>query len=216
MIKIFRWLPVLLLLAVSIILPASPVDASDWFRGLWFTPDQQGARLMRAGEYSRAAELFSDPYRRGEALYRDGQFEKAASAFAQINTAAGHFNRANALVMLGKYQEAVMAYDRALEIEPGWSAAEENREIARLRAERLETEGGDMTGGMLGADDISIDTGGKNESSKQEPIDMADGPPLSDTAMRELWLRRIQTKPADFLRSKFAYQHQHREGEKTQ
>jgi Ca-activated chloride channel family protein len=28
-----------------------------------------------------------------------------------------------------------------------------------------------------------------------------------DQALREIWLRQVQTRPADFLRSKFAYQY---------
>ena len=33
------------------------------------------------------------------------------------------------------------------------------------------------------------------------------GEKLSDEELREVWLRQVQTKPADFLRAKFAYQH---------
>jgi Ca-activated chloride channel homolog len=29
---------------------------------------------------------------------------------------------------------------------------------------------------------------------------------MTDEAIRTLWLRRVQTKPADFLRARFAYQ----------
>ncbi len=29
---------------------------------------------------------------------------------------------------------------------------------------------------------------------------------MSDEAVRALWLKRVQTRPADFLRVKFAYQ----------
>jgi Ca-activated chloride channel family protein len=29
---------------------------------------------------------------------------------------------------------------------------------------------------------------------------------MSDAAVRALWLKRVQTRPADFLRMKFAYQ----------
>ena len=36
--------------------------------------------------------------------------------------------------------------------------------------------------------------------------------PLSDEELRALWLRRVQTKPADFLRAKFAFQAQSQEG----
>jgi len=35
---------------------------------------------------------------------------------------------------------------------------------------------------------------------------MKEGNQLSDRALQAMWLRRIQTKPADFLRAKFAYQ----------
>ena len=37
--------------------------------------------------------------------------------------------------------------------------------------------------------------------------------PLSDSEMQALWLRRVQTKPADFLKAKFAYQLSAREQE---
>jgi len=31
---------------------------------------------------------------------------------------------------------------------------------------------------------------------------------MNDDEMRAVWLRKVQTKPADFLRAKFSYQHQ--------
>ena len=91
-------------------------------------------------------------------------------------------------------------------MQPDWTAAQENLQIALSRAKALEKEGGDMTGGMLGADEITFsptpanpDTG----SQANEPVEAGAG----DKAMREIWLRQVQTRPADFLRSKFAYQH---------
>jgi Ca-activated chloride channel family protein len=61
-----------------------------------------------------------------------------------------------------------------------------------------------MTGGMLAADEIVFTTG-KQDNAGQEQSE-AGGQPLSDQALQALWLRRIQTKPADFLKAKFAYQ----------
>lgn len=55
----------------------------------------------------------------------------------------------------------------------------------------------------IGADDVVFDK--KKESGGQETV-TEDAQPLSDSAMQALWLRRVQTKPADFLKSKFAYQ----------
>jgi len=171
----------------------------------WFKPDQQGQRLANRGDYAEAAKLFSDPLRQGVALYKDAQFKAAAAAFARVNTTEGHFNRGNALVMGGKYEDAVQAFQRALKLRPDWPAALNNLEIARLRAALLKKEGGDMTGGQLGADEIVFETGkGKREGS--DTVETEEAQPLSNQELQSLWLRRVQTKPADFLRAKFAFQ----------
>ena len=108
--------------------------------GLFLTAEQRAERLVARGQYVEAAAQFSEPSRQGAALFRAGEFEPAAAAFARVNTAEGHFNRANSLVMLGKYEDAIKAYDRSLERRAEWSPAVENREIARLRAERVKRE----------------------------------------------------------------------------
>lgn len=170
---------------------------------LWFTPDQQGERLMQRELFTEAAEVFQDPMRQGVAWFRGGEFEKAEQAFARVATAESEFNRGNCLVMQGKYEPAVERFDRALELRPGWEDASINREIAVARAERLNQEGGDMGDQKLGADEIRFDKK-KNADGQETELDGAND--ISDSAMQALWLRRVQTKPADFLRAKFAYQ----------
>jgi len=171
----------------------------------WFTPDQQAQRLTARGDFAEAAKLFSDPLRQGVALYKDAQFEGAAAAFARVNTPEGHFNRGNALVMRGKYEEAVQAFERALKLRPDWPAALNNLEIARLRAALLKKEGGEMTGGKMGADEIVFETG-KSKREGGDTMETEEAQPLSNQELQSLWLRRVQTKPADFLRAKFAFQ----------
>lgn len=174
-------------------------------QNLWRTPDQRGEKLAQQQRFDEAARQFSDPLRQGAAWFRAGSFEEAARAFGRVRTADGAFNRGNALVMLGKYESAVEAFDEALEKRRNWTPAVENREIARLRAERTRLEGGEMTGGMLGADEYVIEPGkGDSQGGDRETVD--GGEPLSDAGLRALWLRRVQTKPADFLRAKFAFQ----------
>jgi Ca-activated chloride channel family protein len=181
--------------------------------GAWFTPDQQGDRLMRVGRFEEAASAYEDIFRKGVVLYRAGDFEAAAAAFSGRNTAEGHFNRGNALVMLGKYDDAIAAYDRTLELREGWPEAEHNRELAWLRKVALDVEAGGGTGGKLGADDVVFDEDGKKGEGKEETVEMTGGDALSDEELRALWLRNVQTRPADFLRSKFAYQLHRRKGE---
>ena len=168
------------------------------------TADQKAYRLFEEGDYQTAAADFADPMWRGTALFRLGEFEQAAGVFAGYDTADAAFNQGNALVMLGQYDEAIARYDRALELRPDWEPAVVNREIAATRAARLKQEGGDMTGGMLEADDIVFSDKKSPPSDQTEQTD--GGQPMSDEEMRAIWLRQVTTKPADFLRAKFAYQ----------
>jgi Ca-activated chloride channel family protein len=171
--------------------------------GLWFTPDQEGQRMMRRGEFQAAAETFRDPMRQGIAWFRAGEFEKSEQAFARVATPEAEFNRGNCLVMLGKYDTAVEHYDRALKLRVDWEDARINRDIAIARAKLVEKTGGEMGDQKIGADEIRFDK--KENTSGQETKSEGDQP-LSDAQMQALWLRRIQTNPADFLKAKFAHQ----------
>jgi Ca-activated chloride channel homolog len=171
--------------------------------GLWFTPDQQGQRLMQRGDFQAAAEAFEDPMWQGVALFSDGEFEAAERAFARVATPEADYNRGNCLVMLGKYEAAVTCYEQALTVRPGWKDARINRDIAAARAKRVERRGGEMGDQKVGADEITFEKG--PQSNGQETTVESDQS-LSQAEMQALWLRRVQTKPAEFLKAKFAYQ----------
>lgn len=55
----------------------------------------------------------------------------------------------------------------------------------------------------IGADEITFD---KRQNSGGQQTETKSEKPLSDAEMQALWLRRVQTKPAEFLKNKFAYQ----------
>ena len=170
---------------------------------LWLTPDQQGQRHYRRKEYSEAAAAFRDPLWRGVSWYRAGEFEKAAGEFARRSTPEARYNEGNTWLMMGKYDQAVERYDQALELRPDWQDAKDNRELAVARGEMLAREGGDMGDQKLGADEIVFDQ--KKPPGGQDTV-VASEHATSDEAVQALWLRRVQTKPADFLKSKFAFQ----------
>ncbi|MGO4405609.1 tetratricopeptide repeat protein [Bosea sp. RAF48] len=172
------------------------------WRDLWLTPDQRGRLLMSQNRPADAATAFRDPLWRGVALFRAGEFKEAAQAFAARDTAEGAFNQGDALVMLGQYDDALKRYDRALALRPAWPEALKNREIARIRGERKKTEGGETGNTDDKPDEIVFDKtkkGGEDSTVEGEK-------PMSDEQVRALWLKRVQTQPADFLRAKFAYQ----------
>ena len=113
-------------------------------------------------------------------------------------------------MLLGRYDDAIANYDRALELRPDWPAAATNRAIAVVRRERRNVKGDDAGGtdGKLGADEFVFD--GEPGPGGADAKTAGEGEPLSDEAVRALWMRRVQTKPADYLRVKFAVQQEAR------
>ena len=177
--------------------------------GFFLTANQQGQRLMARGAFAQAALVFEDPMRTGAAWYRAGEFKKAEAAFRQITTPEADYNRGTCFIFLGQYEDAIKRFDRALQSRPGWEAALTNREIARIRAKATAHPGGDMGDQKLGADKMVFNKekkGGQDTHMNQET-----GEQLAQKEMQALWLRRVQTNPADFLHAKFSYQQTLRE-----
>lgn len=198
--------------ATLAILVAVALAVGAWrvgWSGLWASPDQRGRYLFEQGRYGEAAQAFSDPMWRGVAQMRAGDFKAAEAAFAGVDTADGAYDQGNALVMLGKYTDAVARYDHALALRPDWQAARSNRQIAQLRAERLVAKGEDAGDQREGADQIVYDKDARQSGGQDTEI--AGSAAMNDEAVRALWLKRVQTKPADFLRARFAYQLQAQE-----
>ena len=178
--------------------------AMSW-ASLWLSPDQEGMYLLKEDNFVAAAETFLDPVWQGVAWYRAGEFKKAAQSFSRSDTAESLYNKGNALLMHGKYEDAIASYDGALHKRPNWQEAIENREIAMARGKMLDLKGGNMTEGKLGADEIVFDN---KAGDNGESVEVKGGDALSDQEIQALWLRRVQTRPADFLKAKFAYQKQ--------
>jgi Ca-activated chloride channel family protein len=195
------------MVVLLLFLQAPAALALDW-EGLWFTADQQGQRLFDQGKYEQAAAKFTSPERIGTALFLAGDFETAASVLGRSASADAHYNRGNAYIMLGDYDVAISAYQSALSRRPDWPEAEQNLQIAKLRKQALAPPEDDFggTGGMLEADEIVFDDSGRvNQSSSEQVIDAADQQ-LDEDAMRAMWLRKVETRPAEFLSARFNYQ----------
>jgi Ca-activated chloride channel family protein len=151
------------------------------------------------------------------AEYRDGQFKDAAAAFARVHSPETAYDRGNALLMHGKYSDAIASYDRALQQRPDWQEAKANRDLAEARRKMLEPPQDDAggTGGQEKPDEIVFDDRPKQSGDSKE-VEVVTGGKMSDEQLQALWLRRVQTKPADFLRAKFAYQLSHQQQGKPQ
>lgn len=206
-----------LIFALLLVVMAAPAMAFEWL-DLWLTPDQQGQRLMDQGKYREAAGKFTSPEQIGVALFMAGDFENAATVLGRSPTAEASYNRGNAMIMQGLYDEAITSYQNALSKRPGWAEAEQNLQIARLRKEALAPPDDDHggTGGQLEADEFVFDDAGKNKKSPGEEVLEASDQQQNEEAMRAMWLRKVETRPADFLAARFNYQLAVRERDDTE
>src|SRR5690606_23469603 len=156
-------LPLLVLLT-----PSEPVWAAGW-QDLWQTRDQQGAALFEQ-DPAAAAQRFNDPAWRGSAAYRAGDFQGAASAFEQAPASAENlYNLGNALAQNGQLQEALQAYDQALQQQPDLSAAQRNRakveELLQQQEQQQQQSGDNQSGENQSGDNQSGDNqSGDNQS----------------------------------------------------
>lgn len=123
------WLAGLVPLLLPALLVTLPSKANAFeFKDLWQTPDQQAAALLDSDPQA-AADKFEDPMWKASAQYRTGDFATAAESYAQFDTADAHYNRGNALAKAGKLDEAIAAYQSALEKDPSLSDAKSNKKI---------------------------------------------------------------------------------------
>lgn len=99
------------------------------FQDLWLRPDQQGERLLESQRPAEAAERFEDPRWQGFARFLAGDYAGAVDSFSHGDRAEDHYNRGNALAANDQLNEAIEAYDQALELDPDLESARRNRAL---------------------------------------------------------------------------------------
>lgn len=169
---------------------------------LFFTADQQGRYAFEQKEFAAAGALFVDPMWKGTALYNAGLYLEAADAFARTSSSTALFNLGNALIKGREYSKAINAYEQALADAPDNAATRQNLNIARVIVKRLlrlreQEDTGEQT--ELGADDYKFD----NKSGKGKEI-IITGKGKLKIESAEQWMRMVDTRAADFLRTRFA------------
>jgi Ca-activated chloride channel family protein len=180
--------------------PIGNLDSS-WLN-LWLTRDQQGRHHFEKKDYVNAAQKFDNPLWCGLAFARGGDYESAFNSFALSNSAEGWYNQGNALDHRGRYREAERAYQKALSMRHPWYEAKENLKLVESLIPKAKDKAKDEEQEIspnLPPDQMKFDErkkkGTKAQIQQFDPKKMAD-----------IWMRNIQTTPADFLRRHFAIQ----------
>lgn len=146
----FRRGSALAVLLLCALLPWRPAQATDidW----WQRDDQQAHAAME----------------RGREAYRGGDFAAAAKAWRGLPGADAAYNRGNALAKQGRYQDAIDAYDEALQREPGMEDAIANRKAVLAAMQRQTPSGGKQQGDQQEDGDEGQGQGA-NQGAKGEP-----------------------------------------------
>ena len=189
-------------LAVIFVMPPATNSSHFSWMDLWLTHDQQGRYYYERGDYKKAAAKFEDPLWKGLSLAHAGDYEDALNAFALSDSAEAWYNQGNALAHLGKYPEAVQAYQQALVRRSPWPEAQDNLVLVESLIPKAKPKDKDKneqeTAPDLPPDKMQFDK--KGEQGKKTLIKM------DPKKMADIWMRNIQTTPADFLRRRFEMQ----------
>jgi Ca-activated chloride channel homolog len=196
-----RWTSTSTVLALVFVLPSTQIPSGRSWLDLWLTHDQQGRYYFEKGAYQKAADKFDDPLWRGIAFARAGQYENALNAFALCDSAEAWYNQGNALAHLAKYPEAVEAYQQSLARHHPWPEAQENLALVQSLIPKAKDKDKDEEQEIppnVPPDQMKFDEKGKKGKKTQIQLD--------PQKMADIWMRNIQTTPADFLRRSFAIQ----------
>ncbi len=141
-----------------------PAMAYGW-DDLWLRKDQQAARALQNGEPEQAAQLARDPGLRGTAEYQAGNFDQAVEAFEGATGVDADYNQGNSLANLGRYEEAIAAYERALAAQPEMDDAIVNKDaVERLEQQQQEQQ---QQGESAKQSDPQQQPGNENQQDQQ-------------------------------------------------
>jgi len=128
------------LMAAALAFVPLPQARAASFDDLWRRPDQQAATALSQGDAKKAAAVARSPAWRAGAAYRAGDYQAAAAEYAGIGGADAAYNRGNALAKLGRYEDALAAYDEALKLAPDMDDAKANRQAVEAFLEQSRRE----------------------------------------------------------------------------
>jgi Ca-activated chloride channel family protein len=177
-------------------------SAGSRFADLWWTADQQAQRLYDDGDFAAAAARFEDPFWKGVAAFRAGDLDLAAAQFARLDTPDAAYNLGNTFAAMGLYEEAIAAYDEALAVRPDLEIALENRTAVEALLAQPDPDrppSGGSPDPTFDPDEVRVDDKADEGSMGEVAVEL-----LSEDQIADMWLRRLQTSPADFLRWRFA------------
>lgn len=162
-------------LVMIMLLSSNEAQAMEW-QDLWLRKDQQAAKALADNDPGKAAGLFKTPRWQGVAEFQAGNYAGAAEVLNKLGGADDHYNRGNALARNGQLEEAMQAYEKALQLNPEMDDARFNRELIenlKQQQEQQQEKGGegqeqDQENNEAGQDQQSNDQSQEQQGENQQ------------------------------------------------
>ena len=129
---------------------------------------QQALEAYKNQDFARAQELFDDVQWQANALYQQGLYDQALPLFAQDESAVGRYNTGNALAALQQYEEALVAYDAALALDPSLQVAQDAKEALEFFLDNMPPQQQPQDGQDQNSDESQDQQNQEQDSPSQE------------------------------------------------
>ena len=158
------WIAIVILFILPLPQPAYAIDSNN----LWSSEDQKAMRAFNNGKVAEAAKQFNNQEWKASALYKNGDYQAAIDTLKNTDTSDGYYNKGNALTKIGNYQEAIKAYDKAIEIDANNQDADYNREQVKQALKKQQNSSQD------GEDNNSENQDDKNQDGENKDSESED------------------------------------------
>lgn len=109
--------------------------AFDW-DSLWLNQQLRAKRALEQGDRKRAAELFTKPEWKGPAQYQTRDYKGALKSLKELKDSESLYNTGNALARLGRYEDAIKAYNQVLKQDPDHEDARYNKKLVEKELQK--------------------------------------------------------------------------------
>lgn len=163
------------IISSAFMLQPQPVHANilDTF---WQTSDQQAQAALQDNKFDKAAQLANDQKLKAAAHFKKGDYEAALKTYQALENkdADSLYNKGNTLANLGQLDQAIEAYQQALQKRPNFIKAQQNKQLAEQLKQQQDQQQNQQQD-QQGNSDQNADPNSSDQNSDQNNSDGQQG-----------------------------------------
>ncbi len=164
-----------IMLVPLLLLPLPPDAQALGWNELWKNSDQRASEAFSQGEHRTAADLFKQRDWKASSHFRAGDYEAALEQWQNLDHPNAHYNRGNTLAKLGRFEEAIEAYDETLKVDASHKDALYNKkqieDLLQQQQQQQDQEQGDQNDQSQQQQQDSQQSSGQGENQQEQSAD---------------------------------------------